>query len=292
LPAQTARQPTRAVDPEEEEQSHLGRIIAIVLGIMLVIALVAVGLVWAFNRTPEIIVVPTGPSVVMVQVPHVISMNEDVAVRTLESKNLKADVVYVEGPDDLTVGTVLTQFPEAGTMLEPGKVVKLEVNRGPEKIEIPNVVGKTTEEAMSILTPLFASVDTRPATAEGPNDVPGTVLQMQPAAGGKATRDQVIILFYATGEVKLPNLIGYTERQALMDLATRGFKDSQIHVVYEQSTQPEGIVIKMEPPPLDNVARDTEITLTVAIPIPPPAETTTPPPPDETEDPGDDPTGR
>ncbi|MCL2785009.1 MAG: PASTA domain-containing protein, partial [Propionibacteriaceae bacterium] len=148
-------------------------------------------------------------------------------------------------------------------------------NTGPEKIVVPNVIGMKAEEAEAEMRKWFPNVEVKPATEEGPNAIPGTIILTAPVAGALVSVDQPIILYQATGQVMLPNLIGKSMESALMLLGQLGFDTGGVKIQYEPSTQPLNSVIKMSPDPGQEVAKDTPITLTVAAAMP--VETTTPP---------------
>ena len=69
------------------------------------------------------------------------------------------------------------------------------------------------------------------------------------------------------GEYMLPNLIGFPRDSAISLLGMTGIAPELIVVVEQESTQPAGTVIAMDPPAGAVVAIDTTITLTVAKPI-------------------------
>ena len=272
-----AKQPARALEAEEEEPtSNLGKVIAIVVGIMLVIALVAAGLVWYFNKGAQPL--PTESSTGTVIVPSVRTMNEQNALQTLDSRGLKADVQNYYGPDDSTVGTVTEQIPAEGTPVLAGSTVTLRINVGPEKFPIPDVTGWTADDAVAELHKNFTNVTTQDAPEEPVGSVAGTVVKTDPVAGGMAAKDQPITVYIATGNVTLPaDLIGMSRDAALMRLGSLGFKadpasgEDAVTVVYEDSTtQDPDTVIRVDPPTGSVVSLSTKITLYIAqAPAPP-----------------------
>jgi len=275
--AKAAPLPARALATQEEEQpSHLGRTIGIVVAAMLVIALVTTGVVYALNRNNQ----PAGSATptTLISVPRVLSMDQQNAVQTLESRNLKATVSTYYGADDSTVGTVTKQDPADGTMVDPGSSVTIEVNLGSQKYTVPNVVHLTTDDATATLKKTFTNVTTQPAATEGPNDTAGTVLSTDPAAGSLATKDQLITVYYATGQVTLPNLIGYTRDKALIELGSLGFSQDNIQVVSQESPSTEGTVVEMIPDVGTVVDKNSQVTILVAVPMPVMTPTPTPPP--------------
>ncbi len=56
-----------------------------------------------------------------------------------------------EKEDNSKVGTILTQFPAAGTVVAPGSSVKLTVSLG-QFVTMPNVIGMNVEKAKALLT--------------------------------------------------------------------------------------------------------------------------------------------
>ncbi|MCL2482551.1 MAG: Stk1 family PASTA domain-containing Ser/Thr kinase [Propionibacteriaceae bacterium] len=280
--AKAAPLPARALATQEEEQpSHLGRTIGIVVAAILVIALVTTGVVYALNRNNGQPLGGATPTT-LISVPRVLSMDQQNAVQTIESRNLKAIVSTFYGEDDATAGTVTEQDPPDGTMVDPGSSVTIKVNLGSQKFTVPNVVGQTTDDATSTLKKTFTNVTAQPAPTEGPTDTAGTVLSTDPAAGSMATKDQLITVYYATGQVTLPNLIGYTRDKAMIELGSLGFSNDNILVVPQESSSTEGTVVEMIPDVGSVVAKDSQVTILVATPFPTmsasptPTSTTTP----------------
>jgi serine/threonine-protein kinase len=273
--------PPRALDADEEEPNHLGRIIAIVLGVMLVIALAAVGLVWALNRG-ESQPPPSDASTGLIAVPRVITMNEQGAIDTLKSRGLEVLSEDVFGPDDGTIGEVLEQYPTEGSSVVPGSTVRIRINRGPETFKIPDVRGKTVDEALEEMSKIFTNVEVMDAPSEGPDAVVGTILNTEPAAGGTATKDQRIILYQATGTIRMPDLFGLSRDAAFARLVQQGFSPSNITFVSEESAHTRDTVIATSPEKGATASRDTRITVVLAkLPepdLPPQSET----PPTET----------
>ncbi|MCL1907568.1 MAG: Stk1 family PASTA domain-containing Ser/Thr kinase [Propionibacteriaceae bacterium] len=266
-----------------EPPNNMGKIIAIALGGLGVVALIVLALILIFNGPPGG-KKTVDPSTGLVSVPRVITMQEAGAIDTLETRDLEAQVVNVYGPDDNTVGTVIEQNPPEGALVAAGSTVAISINRGPEMFEVPDVRGKDVEEARAIMEATFTNVVVDVAKEEGPNAKINTILTTDPAPGGKAAKDQQITLYYATGKVKVPDLIGRSAESALVVLGNTGFSPGNVNSVLTVSDKPEGTVIRMEPPPGSEVAKDTKITLYVATK---PATTQPPPTPTtESTDPG------
>ena len=275
----TGKQPARALAAEEDEEpaSNLGKIIAIVVGIMLVIALAAAGLVWYFSRGDDN-PLPVATSNGQVAVPSVTTMNQQAATQALEKRGLTAVVVTWNGPDDTSLNTVTDQTPSDGTMVAVGSSVTIKINIGPEKFQIPDVTNMSEADARTALAKVpFTNVVSVAATEESVGMDPGTVVKTDPASGGMATKDQQITLYLATGEVTLPpDLIGMTRDQVNQTLGRLGLEGEVTWDTQESSVYTPETVISVDPPTGTKVSKDTPLTFTVAVaPAPPPPPPTT-----------------
>ncbi len=83
----------------------------------------------------------------------VIDMTEEEAIDLLTSKNIHIDEIKYENNDRIPVGTVIRQTPAANTEIGSGDKVVFYVSLGPseENIPVPDVLGKTKEEATQML---------------------------------------------------------------------------------------------------------------------------------------------
>ena len=70
----------------------------------------------------------SGPEVITVEVPSVIGVSQGTAEMRLESNNLSYSVNYVE--DDASYGTVVWQYPSAGSIVEVDTRVTINVSVG------------------------------------------------------------------------------------------------------------------------------------------------------------------
>lgn len=94
-----------------------------------------------------------------IDVPVTVNKPQNEAVSELEDSGLKAEIKE-EYSDSLAEGHVLSQDPESGT-LHKGDTVTLTVSKGPENVEVPNVLGQQVEEAQQELEDAGFSVKTK-----------------------------------------------------------------------------------------------------------------------------------
>lgn len=92
-------------------------------------------------------------------VPLTVNMTRKDAVSAIEAADLKPEIEE-KYSDTLAEGHVLSQEPSSGTLYRGDKVT-IVVSRGPEKVAVPNVLGKNVDEATKELEDLGFEVKTR-----------------------------------------------------------------------------------------------------------------------------------
>ena len=58
----------------------------------------------------------------------------------------------LEYSDTVPSGQVIRQEPEAGEVMENGEVIQIVVSQGPEKVEMPKIIGASQDKAIEILS--------------------------------------------------------------------------------------------------------------------------------------------
>lgn len=82
-----------------------------------------------------VIYVSQGPEKKYSEVPYVVGLSEDKAIKKLEEKNLKCGAVSYEHSSEVAKGLVITQGYSSGAQVEEGTTVDLVVSSGPEEQE-------------------------------------------------------------------------------------------------------------------------------------------------------------
>jgi serine/threonine-protein kinase len=127
--------------------------------------------------------VSSGPQ--QIEVPDVRGQSFDDATATLDDAGFKWR--RVEQPSDQPPGTVLSQDPIGGTPKPKGSRVTLYVAKESQTVAVPDVVGKTEDEAISTL--FAAGLASKPVyqPVTDPNQ-DGKVIAQKPPAGKKVKR--------------------------------------------------------------------------------------------------------
>jgi len=124
-------------------------------------------------------------------VPGVVGETQDDARATLEARGFRVAVSERES-DEAEPGTVLAQDPEAGGEASSGSQVTITVAERPQRLGVPEVVGRTRDAATSILSRRGFEVAVR-RTAVSSEDEDGVVLKQSPD-GGRARRGATITI--------------------------------------------------------------------------------------------------
>lgn len=240
-----------ALQPDHEEPRRPW-----VLWVLVGVAVLAIaGIIWLLTRGDG------PPPTTQVEVPDVVGKTVDEAREEI----LAADLEFRQTREpsaEVEKGRVIETDPEAGKLVDPGTEVLVTVSAGPDALEIPDVQGKSQEEARQILAtagfdPLKISVQSE-NHPEIPKDM---VTRTDPPAGESVAPDTAIVLYVSTGMVELPaDIIGLTEEEAIARVVELGLTPVPR---LEESDKTPGTVIRTEPAP-GLVPQNSMVTLVVA----------------------------
>jgi serine/threonine-protein kinase len=123
-----------------------------------------------------------------VDVPNVIGQSQANAIAGLTFASLQPTVVPF--PSDAPVGSAISTDPAPGTRVPKGSPITLVVSSGPAEVDVPIVVGATTQAAAQALVDAGFNVVVQQVQGRPPN----IVFQQNPA-GGKLTKGGTVTIF-------------------------------------------------------------------------------------------------
>ena len=221
------------------------------------------------ERQAEITLI-IGQEAAKVPVPDLTGKTPDEAKALLEQNGLTMDPAteQEETDDESLIGKVTSQNPAASTPVAKGSAVKITIGKEKEKPSVPNVVGKSFDEAKAELEGAGFGVDRKDQSSDQPKD---QVIDQNPK--GQADEGTTITLTVSSGPddedtFLMPNLVGKTPqeaRQVLRGLGWTGKLDDQPG----ETTDPDefGKITEQEQPPNSRVKKDADIGVIVATQI-------------------------
>jgi serine/threonine-protein kinase len=84
-------------------------------------------------------------------VPDVTDRSCDEAKAQMQANNLVGNCIDVETDDTNKIGKVISTSPQAGTQVDKNSPVTIQIGKAADKIEVPQVVGRTVAQARQIL---------------------------------------------------------------------------------------------------------------------------------------------
>jgi len=181
-----------------------------------------------------------------VSVPGVSGLAFETAVDRLAAAQLRVGRVTEVESETSPAGVVLTQRPDAGTMLPVGSAVDLTVAKSPQLTTIPNVAGISESEALRRLRDAGLVPGARLRT---PSDTlpAGTVVTTQPGPGTRVAVGSVVEVTVSSGPARA-SVRSVTNRplaEAVNRLRDQGF---EVEVFEEPSPAvAAGLVIRQLP---------------------------------------------
>lgn len=266
------RQPTEKVkapiapmagEEEEEEERPLTRkqkrrrALIIVLVLVLLGALVGGGTYAAKTY----LTVPT------IDLPDVVGMPVGEAQATLDHQNLKSKVVSYVFDDKIPVASVVRQDPPAGTPVKTGgRTIDLQISKGPEQKEVPDLTRITEDEARIKLYNEGFVIGK--VTYKESNDPEGRVIDQVPGPKTIQKAGAQIDLVVSKGRLKVPTVIGLKLDEAQRQIVAAGLLVGKVEARYD-ATKPKDTVLEATPKPGETVAQGATVDLVVATDVNP-----------------------
>ncbi|OKK18282.1 serine/threonine protein kinase [Streptomyces sp. CB00455] len=192
------------------------------------------------GSTVKVTVSTGAPSI---PVPDVLSAQYDEAEKTLKAKGFQVERKNQES--DRTPGVVLDQNPKAGADAKKNDVITLTVAKELSKAVVPDLKGKTREEAAKLLSDVKLKLGST-TEVESPGAEPKKIIQQQYQPGeqievGKTVN---ITVTKAAQQTQVPNLAQKTVAQAKQELAAKNLTFGR---VMSGPTDDNAIVVLSDP---------------------------------------------
>ncbi len=148
--------------------------------------------------------------------------------------------------ETVPVGTVVVAEPDAGGRVRKGGTVDLTMSKGPERFDVPKLIGSTVAQARSDLEATSLALgNTTDAYSE--TVAKGRIISADPVAGTPLPRDRTVNVVVSQGRqpIDVPKVVGKSEADATKAITSARLKVDRQSAFSD--TVPQGIVISQTP---------------------------------------------
>lgn len=253
------------LDPKMEKMITIGAIIAtVLLAVIIIIAIVSItGVVGKNkkNKTTEDITTTEEEKIIM---PDVVGLDESEALKELDELKIEYIIErdYTELFDE---GKVASQSIDKGTEIKDGDKVTIVVSKGKKVAKIPDVVGKTSSEAQSILEAAGFKVDVDDDYSDEVEE--DYVISQSPNGDTQGAEGSTVTIVVSKGKevkvAKVPDLKKMTVTEAESALSDVKLQLGNVSQEYSDSIK-EGKVISQSIAAGTEVKEDTKVDITIS----------------------------
>lgn len=257
-----------ALDPKLEKIMMIGGIAAAVIIIIIVVVLVSK--MFGFGKSggkdkendKEISDVLEENA----EVPDLLGMSYSEAKEALNKLGLGIKLGETRSSDEYDAGQIISQSEEAGTEVEANTTIVVDICGDGEKVEVPDVVGKTQAKAESALKEAGLSADISEVYSD--DVAAGKVISTSPAAGKKIERSSVVQVVVSKGkeedaQIEVPDIRNSSESSAKQKLSDKGLASGTVTQEFSDSVE-EGKVISQNPSAGTKVEKGSKVSYVIS----------------------------
>lgn len=179
--------------------------------------------------------------------PDLTSMSREEAVSAAESAGFEVEFAPDAFDEEIPADHVISTDPEPGERVLPGTLISITISKGQERYEIPDLAGKTLDEARTVVGSLNLQIGE--TSEEFHEEIPeGSVIRIaNHEVGEQVKRDTSLDLVISKGRepIAITDFTGKTADEAQAGLQEAGFL---VNVEEQFSDEvDEGVVISQNP---------------------------------------------
>ena len=207
--ARTMKPETAPAAKDPGDDTHLLSLRNLLAAILILLAVLTLLAVWGFVSThlpeqgassvttPES--VPEEPSITEPAnlVPDFVGLDYDAQVRN--NRSYVGDYLFyvtLEYSDTVEKGRIIRQTPEAGEVIQKGDTISLVVSRGPQMMEMPDIIGQTQDSAVQELAAKGLNATCFTVVNDG-SEAAGCVVSASEDAGTMVEVGTTVVLYIA-----------------------------------------------------------------------------------------------
>lgn len=235
-------------EPNEPKKSNSKVIIGVIVAVLAVIGIVAAAM--AFGNNGETATVPDVTNKPIAE-----------ARAEIQSAGFKVGTETEVYNSDIPTGSVVSTNPAAGEQAKKGSTININVSKGTEQVTVPDLKGKTADEAQKALA--AAGLNSQQGDTVFSDDIEeGKVASQDTAPGATAYKGDTIVFHLSKGpeKISIPNVVGMTQSQAVSRLENAGFSVS-VETKTSSSTEKGSVISQSQ---TGSATKGTTITITVS----------------------------
>ncbi len=240
---------------DDEPPKRTGRIIGIVVAAVVVLGLIGFVVYQVFLSGPA------APK--QVAIPSVIGRTEQDARNQIISNGLVVGGVRTADSSVGDKGKVTAVDPGEGQQVTERTPVNLTVGSGPAQVVVMTLVGKTVDEANTILTGQGLTLGAQTTGSTDDSSMVGKIIDSTPKAGESIAGGSPVAVVVGVAPVTapVPDISGQNQDQATQTLQNAGFKVSVSQV---DSSSDAGSVLGTTPSAGTTAKKGSTVTLQVS----------------------------
>ncbi|MCL2826992.1 MAG: PASTA domain-containing protein, partial [Eggerthellaceae bacterium] len=199
-------------------------------------------------------------------VPDVTGISFAAATQELQDAGFDIGTTTEDYSASIATGLVISQDPKAGDPASAGTKVNLVVSKGLEQVPVPDLTGKSADDARKALDD--AGLKSAAGTAEYSSTVPvNQVIRQDPPAGQTVNKGSTVTYYLSLGieNGDVPSVIGLSREGAIAALEAAGFKlgneGHQFNTNNDNSKK--GLVISQNPNAGTSTPKGTQVDIVI-----------------------------
>ncbi|MCR2051900.1 Stk1 family PASTA domain-containing Ser/Thr kinase [Actinomyces bowdenii] len=210
---------------------------AVVIGAALAITATSASAAWFFNAGPGR----------RIPVPDIVGMGQDEARSAVEAEGLVWSPPTRDYSDTVPAGSVISCEPGVGQRVAPGRAITAVVSRGVQTTQVPDLAGKTEEEARAALEAQGLSLGE--VTQDYSADVAaGQIISSDPTAGRTVNHSTSVSVVVSQGKrpTTVPDVASMSKKEATEALEKAGLRLGGTSEAYSDEVS-KGKVVSSSP---------------------------------------------
>ncbi|MBQ9691114.1 MAG: Stk1 family PASTA domain-containing Ser/Thr kinase, partial [Eggerthellaceae bacterium] len=234
------------------KKNSVGKKVGLGIGIILAIAAAAVVAYLAVTNLS-----------LGIEVPDVVGMTQGEAESAIKEAGFEVGTITEEYDANVLAGNVASQDPKAHSKMPADTRVNLVISKGIEQSQVPNLSGRTADEAQKALAEA-GFVAKFAGNEESDSVAKDLIARQSPNPGDTLEKGSEVSFWVSTGSSKIsvPNVLGMDENTAVSTLQAAGLKANVIEGT-TSSTYSKGTVMAQDPA-TGQVESGTTITLSIS----------------------------